>query len=84
MNYQCIGQIRDNHGNLSRCSHTSCTPTYPDKPNWGYLCPWCANRPPERFSRVYNGLPDVDAPDPRNEPSETAGAGDGYPGLTFK
>lgn len=75
--YRCIGQIKDNHGHVTRCSNTSETPTNPNKPHWGYLCHACANRPPERHSAVKPvfDIPDIDF---RNQWEETAGAGDGY------
>lgn len=81
--FRCIGQTRDKQGNLTQCAMMSDKPSVPDKPEWGFLCSACANRPPERFSRVSNGIEELDLEEFKNQVDETAGAGDGYNSRRF-
>lgn len=75
MSYRCIGHITGPHGRITECQNTSDTPINPLRPDWGYLCPSCANRPPERRAKLQVELPEADPPNPS---VETAGSSDGY------
>ena len=61
MRYTCIGKRRGEHGAVVDCANVSESPTKPDRPEWGYLCPQCLGtqygRQPLRLD-----LPDMDKP----------------------
>ncbi len=83
MSIRCIGKSKDQHGTVSQCSHTSETPTNPARPEWGFLCPDCANAAPNRNSRpqYHVELPDVDKPNYEDAGSDLYGPrGDTYAG----
>lgn len=44
--YQCIGQVKQRVGGLLRCPRISQRPTNDGHPEWGWLCPNCANAAP--------------------------------------
>ena len=41
MTYRCIGKRRGEHGTVVECANGSETPSRPERPEWGYLCPQC-------------------------------------------
>jgi hypothetical protein len=61
MRYTCIGKRRGDHGSVVACANVSETPSRPERPEWGYLCPQCLGtqygRQPLRLD-----LPDLDKP----------------------
>lgn len=67
MSIRCIGKSKDQHGNVSQCSHTSETPTNPARPEWGFLCPDCANAAPNRNSRPQYHVEEIDLDKPNTD-----------------
>ena len=83
--FQCIGQKytqehADAQRKLTRCMNTSPTPTRADKPEWGYICPECANAPANRSNgqareEVNVGALQVDPDEYRDQAESSFAAG---------
>jgi len=53
--FRCIGRKQVGR-DLIRCENTSNEPSYPDKPQWGWLCPSCAGAPTIGSARNTKGI----------------------------
>jgi hypothetical protein len=62
MRYTCIGKRRGDHGSVVACANVSETPSRPERPEWGYLCPQCLGTQYGRQPLKLD-LPDLDKPD---------------------
>ena len=67
---RCIGQSKDNHGEITQCSNTSETPTNPKWPDV-FLCRSCANALPNRNSRPQYQIELLDLDKPNDPLEET-------------
>jgi hypothetical protein len=53
INQRCIGK----KSNGAECQEIAPNdPPHPEHPSWPYLCPFCANEPPNKGSRNSNGI----------------------------
>lgn len=62
MGFQCIGMTRQRVGAPLRCARVSLWPTNSDHPEWGWLCPNCANARPNARPQFIPEISDRDKP----------------------